>query len=63
MVLTDSTSKHTPAPGYEKLSFIAPEEVVRPELEHISSWDFVARDSARASTCTTTTISSGRASS
>ena len=40
LVLTDSTSKHTPAPGYETIPFIAPEQVVRPELEHISSWDF-----------------------
>lgn len=39
LVLTDSTSKHAPAPGYERLSFISAEEVVRPELEHISSWD------------------------
>ena len=40
LVLTDSTSKHTTLPGYEKLPFIAPEQLVRPELEHISSWDF-----------------------
>jgi type VI secretion system secreted protein VgrG len=40
VVLTDSTSKHTPTSGYEKIPFVAPEEVVRPELEHISSWDF-----------------------
>ena len=40
MVLTDSTSKHTAAPGYEKINFIAPENLVRPELEHISTWDF-----------------------
>ena len=40
VVLTDSTSKHTPTPGYETLSFIAPEQLVKPELEHISSWDF-----------------------
>jgi type VI secretion system secreted protein VgrG len=40
IVLTDSTSKHKPTHGYEKISYIAPEEVVRPELEHISSWDF-----------------------
>ena len=40
LVLTDSTSKHTPVPGYEKLSFIAPTSRCRPELEHISSWDF-----------------------
>ena len=29
-----------PRPGYEKITFIAPEKLVRPELEHISSWDF-----------------------
>ena len=40
VVLTDSTSKHTATPGYEKISFIAPEQLVKPELEHISSWDF-----------------------
>jgi type VI secretion system secreted protein VgrG len=40
VVLTDSTAKHTATPGYEKLPFIAPERLVRPELEHISSWDF-----------------------
>jgi type VI secretion system secreted protein VgrG len=40
VVLTDSTSKHSPAPGYDKIPFIAPEALVRPELEHISSWDF-----------------------
>ncbi|HXI29321.1 MAG TPA: type VI secretion system tip protein TssI/VgrG, partial [Vicinamibacterales bacterium] len=43
VVLTDATSKHTTAPGYEKISYIAPEDLVRPELEHIGSWDF-ARD-------------------
>src|SRR3954467_15647957 len=40
VVLTDSTGKHSPTPGYETIPFVAPEEVVRPELEHISSWDF-----------------------
>jgi type VI secretion system secreted protein VgrG len=40
VVLTDSTSKHVPASGYEKVSFISPEEVVRPELEYINRWDF-----------------------
>jgi type VI secretion system secreted protein VgrG len=43
VVLTDSTGKHTPTPGYEKLSYIAPTEQIRPELEHISQWDW-ARD-------------------
>jgi type VI secretion system secreted protein VgrG len=40
VVLTDSTGKHTTFAGYEKLSFISPEQVVRPELEYISSWDY-----------------------
>ena len=40
LVLTDSTSKHATVPGYETIPFISPEQVVRPELEHISSWDF-----------------------
>src|SRR6185295_5814539 len=40
VVLTDSTGKHTASPGYEKIPFVSPEQVVRPELEHISSWDF-----------------------
>jgi type VI secretion system secreted protein VgrG len=40
LVLTDSTSKHTPVSGYEKLSFIAPTSQVKPDLEHVSAWDF-----------------------
>jgi type VI secretion system secreted protein VgrG len=40
VVLTDSTGKHTPFKGYEKLPFVSPEQVVRPELEHVSSWDY-----------------------
>jgi len=40
MVLTDSCSKHVPSAGYEKIPFIAPDKLVRPELEHISSWQF-----------------------
>jgi type VI secretion system secreted protein VgrG len=40
VVLTDSTAKHVTSPGYTTIPFIAPEQVVRPELEHISSWDF-----------------------
>src|SRR3954462_4023225 len=40
VVLTDSTGKHSPTPGCETIPFVAPEDVVRPELEHISSWDF-----------------------
>ncbi|HEY6360371.1 MAG TPA: type VI secretion system tip protein TssI/VgrG, partial [Vicinamibacterales bacterium] len=41
MVLTDSTSKHAPVAGYEKLSFIGPEQQVKPDLEHVSQWVFV----------------------
>jgi type VI secretion system secreted protein VgrG len=40
LVLTDSTGKHAASPGYETVTFISPEQVVKPELEHISSWDF-----------------------
>jgi type VI secretion system secreted protein VgrG len=40
LVLTDSTSKHTPTAGYEKLSFIPPARLVKPDLEHVSAWDF-----------------------
>ena len=40
LVLTDSTSKQTANPGYEHLPFVAPDRLVRPELEHISRWDF-----------------------
>ena len=40
VVVTDSTGKQSPQPGYERIPFIAPESLARPELEHISSWDF-----------------------
>ena len=40
LVLTDSTSKQTTFPGYDTIKFISPEQVARPELERISSWDF-----------------------
>ncbi len=40
LVLTDSTSKHVATPGYEQLPFIPPERLVRPELEHVSRWEF-----------------------
>ena len=39
LVLTDSTSKHDPAEACTKLSFISAGEQVRPDLEHISSWE------------------------
>ena len=40
LVVTDSCSKHTPAAGYEEIQFIPPERLVKPELEHIGSWQF-----------------------
>src|SRR5262245_60722599 len=40
VVLTDSTSKHETTSGYEKISYVSPEQVIRPELERITSWDF-----------------------
>ena len=40
MVLTDSTGKHSPVAGYEKLSYIAPMQQVKPDTEHIHAWDF-----------------------
>jgi type VI secretion system secreted protein VgrG len=40
VVLTDSTSKHTATAGYETLPFVAPGQLVRPGVEHISSWEF-----------------------
>jgi type VI secretion system secreted protein VgrG len=40
VVLVDSTGKHEATAGYETLKFISPEQVSRPELEHVSSWDF-----------------------
>ena len=47
LVLTDSTSKHTPVSGYEKLSFVAPTEQVKPDLEHVQRVELRARDPAR----------------
>jgi type VI secretion system secreted protein VgrG len=40
LVVTDSTGKHTATPGYEKLPFIAPDRLVRPDIEHVSSWEY-----------------------
>ena len=63
LVLTDSTSKHTTCrPATRRSRSSRPSELVRPELEHISAGTSRARSSP-ASTCTTTTTSSGRASS
>jgi type VI secretion system secreted protein VgrG len=39
LVLTDSTSMHTAVPGAETLSFISDVDQIRPELEHIRSWE------------------------
>src|SRR5689334_6030707 len=40
LVLTDSMTKHSTFPGYEKLSFIAPYQQVKPDSEHVNAWDF-----------------------
>ena len=39
LVLTDSTSMHTAVPGSETLSFVSDVDQIRPELEHIRSWE------------------------
>src|SRR5712671_3823214 len=39
IVLTDSTSKLATTPDYEKVSYVSPDEVVKPDLEHISGWE------------------------
>lgn len=41
LVLTDSSSSHTPTTGYEEIPLYLPGQLVRPEVEHISSWSFV----------------------
>ena len=40
MVITDSYAKHEPSPGYETVDYVAPGTQVRPNFEHIFSWDF-----------------------
>jgi type VI secretion system secreted protein VgrG len=40
MVITDSYSGHAPCATAE-IDFIAPERLVRPDIEHISRWDLV----------------------
>ncbi len=40
LVLTDSSSKHEPTPGYETIPFIAPDRLTRAEIEHINKWSF-----------------------
>lgn len=40
VVLTDSYSGHAAFPGAKEIHFISPEKLARPDIEHISSWDF-----------------------
>ena len=40
VVVTDSTSKSLATAGYEIVKFISPEQVLGPEFERISTWDF-----------------------
>ncbi|MEP6592344.1 MAG: type VI secretion system tip protein TssI/VgrG, partial [Acidobacteriota bacterium] len=40
LVLTDSASTHTPTVTYETLPHIGPTEQVRPDLEHVTGWNF-----------------------
>ena len=40
MVLTDSIDKHECFPGYDSVKFVRPQEVGRPEIEHINNWEF-----------------------
>ena len=40
MVITDSYSGHAPC-ATEEIDFISPDRLVRPDSEHISSWDLV----------------------
>ena len=43
MVLADSYSGHSPFPGYDTIPFIAPDQLARPDLEHIAQWE-LSRD-------------------
>ncbi len=40
LVLADSGSAHSPCPTAETVPFLAPERMVRPDVEHISRWEF-----------------------
>ena len=40
LVLVDSSSAHSPCPTAETVPFLAPERLVRPDVEHISRWEF-----------------------
>ena len=63
LVLTDSTGKHTPAPGYDNAVVHRADEQVDSRSSSTSAPGTSRARSSRASTCTTTTTSSGRASS
>jgi type VI secretion system secreted protein VgrG len=39
MVITDSYAGHSACEGAETIDLIAPERLVRPDIEHISSWE------------------------
>ena len=39
VVITDSTGKHTAAPGCGELPFLAPSQLARADIDHISSWE------------------------
>jgi type VI secretion system secreted protein VgrG len=40
VVLTDSYTGHAAFPGAKEIHFISPDKLARPDIEHISSWDF-----------------------
>jgi type VI secretion system secreted protein VgrG len=40
LVLTDSYSGHEASPGADTLPFIDPDRLARPDIEHVSAWDF-----------------------
>jgi type VI secretion system secreted protein VgrG len=40
LVVTDGVSGHACAAGYEKIPFLPRQDVGRPELEHVSTWEF-----------------------
>jgi type VI secretion system secreted protein VgrG len=39
LIITDSYSGHSTFPGAEKIHFVSPEKLIRPDLEHINSWE------------------------
>jgi type VI secretion system secreted protein VgrG len=40
LVLVDSSSAHSPCPTAETVPFLPPERLARPDIEHISRWEF-----------------------